>query len=273
MPLNYDDPTVMDRREGTLRGNIQVAELLKKSGVIPVSKLTGIEVRMLPPLIKDNRTAPFLLFPGYARLYCITIVVSDVQNQLAGVIDLKGFQRIDDNEHLPINKTIYYWQQMNEEEKAPNQIHIHCSVIKSKEDIRNVAQILANLESNAEFKTLKDALKVMTTSPAGEIIDIMSQLATFVGGFLGKIEDKPLGAMVRSFTSLGGELSAVGVTPLYVETRNVDFDFKIFVRDPSLEQALLKPMNGFRPMMDDKELSVLRKELLHVDQSVDQIEI
>src|SRR5688572_15601 len=105
MPLIYDDPTVLDRREGPLPENIQTNALLKKLKIIPVSKLTGIEVRMLPPLIKDNRTPKIWPFPGYARLYCITIVVSDVQNQLAGVIDLKGFQRIDDNENLPINKT------------------------------------------------------------------------------------------------------------------------------------------------------------------------
>lgn len=79
------------------------------SRAIPTSgKLTGIELRLLPPFVKDNNTEPFFPFPGFSKLYCLTIVVSDIGNQLVGGIDLQGFPRIGDNEHLPNNKPRRY---------------------------------------------------------------------------------------------------------------------------------------------------------------------
>src|SRR5687767_3371633 len=77
------------------------------TGIGNSSAATGIEVRMLPPLIKDNRTERIFPFPGFAKLYCVTIIVSDLPNQTVGGIDLDKFPRIGDNEHLPINKTLF----------------------------------------------------------------------------------------------------------------------------------------------------------------------
>src|SRR5215203_2266331 len=110
----------------------QTDNLSKKKDVeaeasIPSAKdISGIEIRLLPPYIIDNRTERIWPFPGYARLYCLVIVVSDVDNQMAGNIDLKGFQRIGDREHLPINKTIFYWQQKSKTETSPTQVHVMC---------------------------------------------------------------------------------------------------------------------------------------------------
>jgi len=53
---------------------------------IPFSgDVAGIELRMLPPLIRDNHTLSCWPFPGRARLYCLTLVISDAANQLTGL--------------------------------------------------------------------------------------------------------------------------------------------------------------------------------------------
>lgn len=84
------------------------------------SSVSGIEIRMLPPLIKNNRTPKFWPFPGRAKLYVITIVISDAANQLLGQMDLNSFARIGDGEKLPINRTIYYWEKPDKGTPAPN---------------------------------------------------------------------------------------------------------------------------------------------------------
>jgi len=257
MAINFNDPEVTNRAETKLEQNLQVSTMFKSFGIEPATKLTGIELRMLPPLVKDNRTPRIFPFPGFANLYCLTIVVSDVNNQLAGVIDLKGFQRIGDNEHLPINKTLYYWQQKNDNEIAPNQIHIHCTVIKSKESLRDVGEILASLKTNNEYKELTEQLKNLATAttPAGAVIDIVTSVAGVVGNLLGKVEDKPLGTAVRSFTSLRGEFDLIGITPVKIETRNVDFNFEVVVRDPNREKALFSAMkNEGRELPKDSDI-------------------
>ncbi len=141
MPVNFFDPQSTTVRIGQFtESDKPVLETIERisRGIDTSKDLTGIEIRMLPPFIVDNHTKPVWPFPGFSRLYCLTIVISDAANQLVGAIDLKGFPRIGDQEYLPINKTIYYWQGSEAgTEKAPTQIHVMTSVIKSKQDLRD----------------------------------------------------------------------------------------------------------------------------------------
>src|SRR5574337_1209527 len=140
MAINFLDPETTQLSNGNIKLSGALSSLSKSeiSSLIKTSKdVTGVELRMLPPLIKDNHTPAVWPFPGFSKLYCLTVVVSDIPNQSVGAIDLKGFPRIGDNEHLPINKTIFYWQSSNEKEEGPNQIHVMCSVMKSKEALRD----------------------------------------------------------------------------------------------------------------------------------------
>lgn len=194
--------------------------------------VTGIELRMLPPYIKDNRTDKVWPFPGYAKLYCLTLLASNVTNQLVGTIDLQGFPRIDDKENLPINKTVYLWQAEKKEDKAPNQLHVFCSVVKSKQSLRDVGEILSKVKEDTEYKDLIGSLSKLAKDAAKFNIatDILTNVASVVGRHLGKVEDKPLGTVINSYTTLFGDFDKLGVTPLVYPTRDVDFNFKMVVR-------------------------------------------
>jgi hypothetical protein len=193
----------------------------------------GIEIRMLQPLIRNNNTLKVWPFPGNARLYCLTMVISDIANQLVGMMDLNNFAGIGDNEYLPINKTIYYWQGSDSDQKSPNQVHVISSIIKSKERLREVGAILSNVKADTGYKSLMGDLSSIAADAASftAVTDIAMQLASIVGQYLGKVEDNPLGTIVNSFTRLHGDWDKIGVTPVRMQTRNVDFDFELIVRD------------------------------------------
>lgn len=246
MKIDFSDPaTTLLSNQAAFMKKLKVlsrdGKLLER---IPTSAdVTGIELRMLPPFIKDNRTPAIFPFPGFARLYCLTIVVSDVDNQLAGNIDLKGFQRIGDRENLPINKTIFYWQSQKKTDKAPTQIHTMCSVIKSKKDLRDVGEILTSVKSDDNYKSLIGTLKNLAkdATQLGVVTDILTQVAGVVGTYLGKVEDKPLGTVINSYTTLHGDFDKPGVNALTYPTRNVDFDFQLVVRNAAAEKELGVP--------------------------------
>src|SRR5919205_2773388 len=131
MAIHFLDPDILPVSGSSPKPTTETTALTTSPVLkaLPTSAdVSGIELRMLPPFIKDNTTPRIFPFPGYAQLYCLTIVVSDAPNQLVGAIDLKAFPRIGDQEALPINKTLFYWQAVNEQDPSPNQIHVMCSI-------------------------------------------------------------------------------------------------------------------------------------------------
>ncbi|MEO8583795.1 MAG: hypothetical protein ABI415_08355 [Flavitalea sp.] len=198
-------------------------------------EVDGIEIRMLPPLIKDNHTARIFPFPGYSKLYCLTIVVSDITNQLAGSIDLKAFPRIGDNEYLPINKTIFYWQSSSENDRGPNQVHVFCSILKSKKGLRESGKILTEIKADENYKSIVGDLGRVAKDIAqfNVITDTVVQLAGVVGKYLGAVEDKPIGTVINSYTTLHGDFDTIGISPLIYHSSDSDFTFEVIVRDQS----------------------------------------
>lgn len=204
-------------------------------GSIPFSgNVAGIELRMLPPLVRDNHTISFWPFPGRARLYCLTIVVSDAANQLTGLMDLHAFPRIGDNEYLPINKTIYYWQDKGDvNNKPPSQVHVMSSIIKSKEALRETADVLSKVKDDDDYKTLIGQLgeALQGVSSFSSVTNLTLQAAHIVGQYLGKVDDQPIGTVINSFTQLHGDWDRLGINHISIPTRDVDFQFELTVRD------------------------------------------
>lgn len=206
------------------------------SSAVPVSgHATGIELRMRPPFIRDNHTLRFWPFPGRARLYCLTMVVSDTENQLTGAIDLSGFPGVGDKEYLPINKTIYYWQSDDKSPKAPNQVHVMCAIIKSKEALRDTGDILSQAKYDQEYRDVIGQLSDVVADAASFnlVAQLSLQVAGIVGRYLGRVRDRPIGTVISSFTRLHGDWDRMGVNALSIPTRDVDFNLELIIRDAS----------------------------------------
>ncbi|MBE7170338.1 MAG: hypothetical protein INR73_07095 [Williamsia sp.] len=205
------------------------------------AEVSGMELRMLAPLIKNNQTPKFLAFPGYAKLYCLTLIVSDADNQMAGSIDLSGFPRIGDNETLPISKTLYYWQAANESSVSPNQIHVMCTVMKSKKTLRDTAGILQTLKDDEQYKGLTGQLSKLARNVTSfnAVTDTIVQIAGVVGKYLGNVEDKALGTVLNSYTTIHGDFDKTGVNTFSYTTRNVDFKFELTIRNKQQASPLI----------------------------------
>lgn len=250
MPLNLFDPESYHRSGSDFKvsGNLSgFAATSKSTGPIHSSKdVSGIELRMLPPLIIENHTTPVWPFPGYSQLYCITIVVSDATNQLAGAIDLKGFPRIGDQEHLPINKTVFYWQAGSDQDIAPNQVHIMCSVVKSKKALRDVGKIMTELKDDKDYQSAITTLAKIAKNAAkvNIVSDLVVQIGSLVGKYLGSVEDKPIGTILNSYTTLHGDFDTIGVNKLVYPTKDIQFDFDLVVRNKKAEENIKTEMTN-----------------------------
>lgn len=227
--------------------------------------VSGIELRMRPPFIKENGTERVFPFPGYSRLYCLTIVISDVNNQLVGNIDLQGFPKIGDNENLPINKAIFYWQtEDSQPTETPSQIHVFCSVLKSKQRLRNTGEILKNIKGDKEYKTVLEKLgsTISKGTGVGVVTNLIADIAGIVGGYLGEVEDKPIGTIINSYTTLYGDFDNPGIQSLTYTTPKVDFSFKLVVRNKIAEENFLKDGSAANLALgildDDAELEMTK---------------
>ena len=248
MKLKFDNPRTITRSN---RSNATFTpEGLTTRSHSPVpgsSQVSGIEIRMLPPLIKNNTTPKFWPFPGRAKLYVITIVISDVANQLLGQLDLNTFAKIGDGEKLPITKTIFYWEKPGKDTPAPNQVHIMSSVIKSKGALREVGRIMGSIRTDSQYQQLINQLSTLSTdlSSYNLVTEIAQQVTTLIGSYLGRIDDRPIGAAVHSFTRLHGDWDELGIKPFQVITDNVDFNFELVVRDE--ERYILQHHEELQP--------------------------
>lgn len=201
--------------------------------------VTGVELRLLPPYIIKNTNSTFTIFNGMAKLYCLVIAVSDANNQVVSGIDLQGFPRIGKQEHLPINKTIFYWQKDATAATAPRQIHVMCSIIRSKKDLRAVGTILSELKKDTDYKDLIGTIGglVKNATAVGAAMSIFTQVSSIVGKYLGDVEDKPIGTFVNSFTVIHGDFDKKGSNRLKFPTKNVDFELELTVRDAEAAAA------------------------------------
>ncbi|WP_324672181.1 hypothetical protein [Hymenobacter sp. GOD-10R] len=202
---------------------------------IPDSKtVTGLEVRLSRVLVKDNRTAKVWPFPGYADVYLLLIVFDDLHPE-PQTINLSGFTRIDDNEDLPVDKTAYYWKQNTLNERAPSQVHLLLSVMKSKERLRDTGTILTQAKDSADYQSLVSAVVATIANAPAQIATLLLQLGAVVGQQLHEVEDKPLFTQVISFTDINGDFDTLGKTPIVKMNQYVQTTLTLVVRDPARE--------------------------------------
>ena len=107
------------------------------------------------------------------------------------------------------------------------------SIIKSRQPLRNVADILAQVKDDNSYKSVLTQLSEFTPHSGSfhTLTEMSMQIAGIVGRYLGRVHDIPLGTIVNSFTALHGDWDQSGITPIEITTRNVDFFFELIVRD------------------------------------------
>jgi len=203
---------------------------------IPTSKsVTGLEARLSQVLIKDNKTPHVWPFVRYSDLYVLTSSIDNLGGDISS-LSLKGFADVDDNEHLGVDRTIYYWKAANGQTKVPGAIHILTSIIKSNEGIRNVGNALADLKKKSDdFKAVVTAILAAATGGGSAIFDAFLPLIGVIGQILGKIDDTPLFTTVVSFTDINGDFDNLGRHPYPQNNRYVDLVTTLIVRDETRE--------------------------------------
>jgi hypothetical protein len=193
--------------------------------------------------IKNNKTPSIGPFPGYAKVYFICLVASDVPNQ-APKLDIKAFPKVDDNEELPIDKTIYFWKHTKTRTIAPSQIHVFTSIVKSKKALRDVGKILTEVKKDKEYKSVLKTIAgaVSGASAASELVDQISNLASIVGRFLGKVDDRPLISVLQSYTDINGDFDSLGKIRKEFPNRYGTIGLSITIRDSFREQIIAKAL-------------------------------
>ena len=202
-------------------------------GIIPTSsEISGIEIRLSDVVIHDNKTPKVWPFPGLAKVYFLDIVVSDV-NADSISLDLKGFEKVNDGDSLNVDRTLYLWQEEENAKIAPTQVHIFSSLLKSKQDLRNVSEVLTQINSDDEYKNLVSNLGTVlkTTSQLSNISNIIFNVAEIAGKYLGKVEDKPLLTWFQSFTNINGDWDHDGKTEKQADNKYAGMKLICIVRD------------------------------------------
>src|SRR6476620_1813404 len=128
--------------------------------ILTSDQISGMEIRLSHVIVKDNKTPKIFPFPGLAKIYFVNLVLSDLAAEPIS-LDLKGFEKVDDGDGLAVDRTLFYWKKTPDSKKAPSQIHVLCSILKSKEDLREVGSVLDKIKKDNEYKDLASNLATL----------------------------------------------------------------------------------------------------------------
>jgi hypothetical protein len=202
-------------------------------GNIPTSKdICGIEIRLSNVIIRYNKTPKVFPFPGFAKVYFLNLVLSDVNTDSIS-IDLKGFEKVDDGDALNIDRTLFIWKKKEDLSVPPSQIQVFTSLIKSKQPLRDVARVMTDVKNDSNFKDAVSSLNTLlkTTSGVSNISGLVFQVAGIIGSFLGKVDDKPLLTWIQSFTDIHGDFDPLGETKKNASNKFASMELSITIRD------------------------------------------
>jgi len=121
--------------------------------------------------------------------------------------------------------------------RNPGQIHAFVSVVKSKEKLREVGQIMTQVKGDKDYTDLVSGLSSLlaNSNPLGQIADSLFNLASIFGKYLGKVNDKPFLTWVQSFTDINGDLDFIGKAVKEKENERAALAMTLIVRDKARE--------------------------------------
>lgn len=180
--------------------------------IMPSKAAVSLKALSLDPSITDvvMRLKDVFIFnvrdPGKGDIYLVTVVADNLATK-PFTLGVKTFEDIHDNEALqlgPAGVTIY----MNPEGIIPRFLDYRIMVMESDQEIRKVGEILSEIESNDQFKAVRDNLIAMAAAAqptaalittatdlvVGLIAQILKmnrddQIIYIVGSFNDKIDD------------------------------------------------------------------------------------
>lgn len=203
---------------------------------IPKSdQISGIELRISNIIIKDNKQAHIWPFIRYSDLYLIVIAVDDITKEPAN-LTIKGFDDIDDGDSLPIDRTVYYWKKNSKSKKAPSQVHLFCSIVKSNKPTRNLGNALEKLKSTKDYKSAVSGLVTSFSSTPTQVVESLLTVGSAVGKLLKNVDDSPLITIAQSFTDINGNFDALGRHTSNFENKYAQFKLNLVIRDKKRDQ-------------------------------------
>jgi len=221
--------------------NIRPAHAFTGGDIKTSDEISGIEVRLSRAVVIDNKTKPFGPFPGLAKVYFMNIVLSDLSSSQIE-LNLTGLEKVDDNQTLAVDQTLFLWKKNKTTPSSPSQIHVMTSLIKSKQNLRNTGDILSKVQADANYKDLATELGALLKSASAvtNISNIVFKVAGIVGGFLGNVEDKPLLTRFQSFTDIAGDFNQLGKTTSPFSNKYAALDYTLFIRDKERQKEAEK---------------------------------
>ncbi len=200
----------------------------------PLSGVFGVQLRMMPALIKNNGTGTFGFLKQRVKLYCLTLTIEDTGSHFNGFIYLDAFDSIGRNEYLNIYKTIYT-KQSDSIYTAPDRLFIISSVIKCRGSLREVEAIINSARRDKEYQALADLLLSMVSETASYpvIVNIAIKISEVIKKHLGKIEDVSIATTNHYFNKHHGDLDNLGLISFNKSTMNVSFDFELITYNKS----------------------------------------
>jgi hypothetical protein len=206
---------------------------LERAGDILGSKdISGMEVRLSNIKIIDNKTPKVFPFPGLAKVYLVNMVITDTSANPI-LLDLNGFEKVDDGDSILVDRVIYSWKLAPAALTPPSQVHVFTSLLKSKQPLRDVAKIIESVNNDDKYKQLTNTLDTVlkTASQISNISELIFKVASIVGSYLGKVDDKPLLTWIQSFTDINGDYDNLGPTKKSAQNKYASMDLTFIVRD------------------------------------------
>lgn len=212
--------------------------------------ICGLEIRVKNVLVKDNNTPAVFPFPGYAKVYFLNLVAANLGGTSLW-LQLKGFDKVEHNDSLAIDKTICNWQREPGSNAVPGDIHVFSAIVKSRQPLRDTASVLSEVQRDGSYKLLSAALDNLLKSKTGveDISNLMFNLAGIIAKYMGKLDEKPLLCWLQSFTGISSNNEVLGKTEKTAANHYASMGLSLTIKDQvRMEEEALLERTDRRPV-------------------------